>query len=163
MKLDAVTDADRAELLALAVETGLFMEDDAEGLLGGVLTGLAAGELPDGHAAVACRATLDGPIVGWTYFAPDPYAAEVWNLWWIGVPPRHHGTGVGEALLAHAEQAARGSGARILIIETSDGAPMARARRFYAKHGYDERGRIPDFYADGEAKVVFSRRLAPEP
>lgn len=159
MKVESVQPAQRTELLDLAVETGLFTPEDAEGLLGGILSALASGELPEGHTAVACRLVSDGPIVGWSYFAPDPYADRVWNLWWIGVLPEHQGSGVGDVLLGHVQQAALAAGARILIIETSDLEPMARARRFYAKAGYSERGRIPDFYSDGEAKVIFSRRL----
>ena len=69
------------------------------------------------------------------------------------------GTGLGRILLEHAQAAAGASGARVLIIETSDHPPMARARAFYARAGYGERGRIPDFYAEGEAKVIFSRRV----
>lgn len=149
---------ERARLLDVAVSTGLFRAEEAEGLLGVVLDGLAAGELPAGHGAVAVDGA--GGAAGWAYYAPDPYAADVWNLWWIGVDPAAHGTGLGRILLEHAEAAAAAGGGRVLVIETSDQAPMARARAFYARAGYGERGRIPDFYADGEAKVIFSRRVA---
>ncbi|MCU0633749.1 MAG: GNAT family N-acetyltransferase [Gemmatimonadaceae bacterium] len=160
MIIAQVQEHERAALLDLAVSTGLFTSEDAEGLLGEVLRALAAGTLPAGHAAVACRGTLDGPAIGWAYYAPDPYAAQVWNVWWIGVTPRHHGGGVGRALLSHVEDVAAASGARVIVIETSDQEGLARARRFYVKHGYGERGRIPDFYADGESKVIFSRSLS---
>ncbi len=49
------------------------------------------------------------------------------------------GQGVGEALLAHAELRAVTAGARLLIVETSALPALARARRFYGKHGYEER------------------------
>lgn len=159
MHIESVHPTERAELLSLAVQTGLFTHADAEGLLGGVLTAFAAGALPEGHAVVTCRFVAHGPVLGWVYFAPDPYADRVWNLWWIGVLPTHHGSGVGKVLLNHVEQTAATAGARILIIETSDLDPTARARRFYVQSGYTECGRIHDFYADGEAKVIFSRRL----
>ena len=48
---------------------------------------------------------------------------------------------------------------RVVVIETSDGDALARARAFYARRGYAERGRVPDFFAPGEAKVIFSRTL----
>lgn len=147
---------ERQALLDLAVSTGLFTPEDAEGLLGSVLDSLTAGDLPSGHAAVSCRESYGSPVVGWSYFAPDPYAEQVWNVWWIGVTPSHHGMGVGQALLAHVKQAAMASGVRIIVIETSDQAPLARARKFYLKLGYKECGRIPDFYDKGDAKVIFS-------
>lgn len=159
MIITPVQKHERAALLSLAVSTGLFTTTDAEGLLGGILDALATGGLPEGHAAVACRESSDGPTIGWSYYAPDPYADTVWNVWWIGVRPNHHGSGAGQRLLAHIEQTAIAAGARVIVIETSDQAPLARARSFYTKLGYAERGRIPDFYADGDAKVIFSRTL----
>ncbi|MBX9787833.1 MAG: GNAT family N-acetyltransferase [Pirellulales bacterium] len=160
MIITPVQEHEKAALLSLAVSTGLFTPEDAEGLLGGVLDSLAAGELPEGHNAVACRESRDDAANGWSYYAPDPYADKVWNVWWIGVRPDHHGGGAGQALLSHIEQAATASGVRVIVIETSDQALLARARSFYVKLGYEERGRIPDFYADGDSKVIFSRTLA---
>jgi ribosomal protein S18 acetylase RimI-like enzyme len=154
-----IRENEREALLGLAVSTGLFMSEDAEALLGGVLDSLAAAALPQGHTVVACRESHDGPALGWSYYAPDAYSEKVWNVWWLGVSPRHHGGGVGQAILANIEQVAAEEGARVIVIETSDQAPLARARRFYRKHGYEERGRIPDFYAAGESKVIFSRSL----
>lgn len=159
MYIEAVQADERDHLLEIAVQTGLFTPGDAEGLLGGVLTGLAGGLLPEGHAAVTCRRAPDAPAAGWSYFAPDPYADRVWNLWWIGVLPHEQGGGVAAALLSHVERVAAAHGARLLIIETSDLEPMGRARRFYEKFGYVERGRIPQFYGLDEAKVIFSRNI----
>lgn len=157
--MEPVRDDERGALLGLAVDTGLFTIEDAESLLGGVLDSLAAGELPEGHAAVACREFTGGSAIGWSYFAPDQYAERVWNVWWIGVSPKHHGTGAGQALLSHIENAAAESKVRVIVIETSDQDTLSRARNFYLKFGYLERGRIPDFYAEGESKVLFSRSV----
>jgi len=159
MIITPVQVGERQELLDLAVRTGLFSIEDAEGLLGGVLDSLYAQELPEGHAAVACRASTGEEILGWSYFAPDPYAESVLNVWWIGADPLQHGRGVGSALLSHVETEARKAGARVVVIETSDQPSLARARAFYVKRGYMERGRIPDFYALSDAKVIFSRTL----
>ncbi len=160
MVITPVEASEKQELLDLAVKTGLFSPSDAEGLLGGVLDSLSAQELPEGHAAVACRASTGEKILGWSYFAPDPYAESVLNVWWIGADPLQHSRGVGSALLSHVETEARKAGARVVVIETSDQPPLARARAFYVKRGYTERGRIPDFYAVSDAKVIFSRTLA---
>ena len=159
MLIEPVHEDEREHLLNLAVQTGLFTRDEAEALLGNVLAQLAAGELPAGHAAVACRSSSGTPVLGWAYFAPDPYADRVWNLWWIGVLPQQQGSGAARSLLSHVEQVIAEAGARILIIETSDLAPMARACRVYQKSGYVERGRIPHFYNENEAKVIFSRAM----
>jgi ribosomal protein S18 acetylase RimI-like enzyme len=159
MLINSVTPQERARLLGLATSTGLFSEEEAESLLGGVLDGIKAKELPEGHQAFSCRKQPDGPAVGWCYFAPDDHAVGVWNLWWIGVDPEEHGTDAGRAILAHVEECVVGSGGRLLVIETSDSEALARARRFYTRAGYKDCGRIPHFYAENEAKVIFARRL----
>jgi len=160
MIIQEVRTDERANLLSLAVQTGLFSPEEAEGLLGGVLDSLSEGQLPAEHAALACRPSEDCPAVGWSYCAPDQYAEGVMNIWWIGVAPSAYGTGAGKALLSHVERAAAASGYRIIVIETSDQPLLARARSFYLRAGYAECGRVPDFYGPGDSKVIFSRSVA---
>lgn len=160
MHLHPVTPADRPALLAVATATGLFSAAEAESLLGGILDALASGDLPDGSTAVACRLAPDGPVCGWTYVAPDAHAEGVWNLWWLGVEPSAHGSSAGTMLLRDAEARALANGARLMIIETSAKDSQARARRFYAREGYADVGRIPEFYGPGDDKVIFFRHLA---
>jgi ribosomal protein S18 acetylase RimI-like enzyme len=97
-------------------------------------------------------------VIGWTYFAPDQHVDGVWNLCWIGVDPEHQGAGAGLQLLRHTEKIVSSQAARLLVIETSDAPAVARVRRFYGAQGYRECGRIPDFYAEEESKVIFARR-----
>ena len=160
MLVNSAIPEERAHLLGIATRTGLFSQEEAESLLGGVLDGLDAKELPDGHQAFSCRKVVGGAAVGWCYFAPDDHAAGVWNLWWIGVDPEEHGTEAGHAMLAHVEGSVVGAGGRLLVIETNDTEALSRARRFYARAGYKDCGRIPHFYAENEAKVIFARSLS---
>jgi ribosomal protein S18 acetylase RimI-like enzyme len=159
MRIEPVDPRERAHLLEVAVGTGLFTPQEAESLLGDVLDGISSAGMQAGHEAACCRSEENGVALGWCYFAPDDHAQGIWNLWWIGVAPDHHGCGVGKALLKHAERRAVTQGGRILIIETSDSDRLSRARRFYASNGYTECGRIPHFYSEDESKVIFSRRL----
>lgn len=158
MNVRAVDIADRSALVGVAVRTGLFSQDEAELLLGGVLDQLIRGSLPPGHAALACRDAAGEHVIGWTYFAPDQHADGVWNVWWLGVVPEALGTGAGALLLRAAEASALSGGARIVVVETSSKDSTARARRFYWKEGYAECGVVPDFYGVGDHKVIFSRQ-----
>lgn len=159
MRIEAVNPRERANLLEVAVSTELFTPEEAESLLGGVLDGIASASMQVGHEVACCRSEDSDVALGWCYFAPDDHAQGVWNLWWIGVAPGHHGSGAGAALLRHVERRVISQGGRILIIETSDSDLLSRARRFYASNGYRECGRIPHFYSEDESKVIFSRRL----
>lgn len=160
MHVEPVSPTDRGALLAVATRTGLFTAEDAEGLLGGVLDGLAAGALAEGSIAFASRSAPPAPANGWTYLAPDDHAAGVWNLWWLGVDPAAHGTGAATALLRRAETHALARGGRLMIIETSSLDAQARARRFYTREGYAAVGQVPDFYGTGDDKIIFYRRLS---
>lgn len=145
-------------LIAMGAASGLFKPGEAEGLLGGVLEEFQAGRLGDGHAVRVWAA--DGGIPeGWAYLAPTPKADGVWDLWWIGVDPPRQGRGIGGRLLTAVEDHARAAGGRLLVVETSSTPPLDPTRRFYAHRGYVECGRVPDFYADGDDKVVFVKRL----
>ena len=99
-----------------------------------------------------------GPL-GWVYFAQDAHAPGIWNLWWIGVRPANHGAGIGTALLRCVEGAVDAAAGRLLVIETSALPALAGTRMFYRQRGYRECGRVPDFYAPGDDKVIFAKRI----
>ena len=144
-----------ATLVSLAESTGIFAPNEAADLLGGVLEELHAGRLGSGHQAHVWASSHLSPAKGWVYFGPTEYADGVWDLWWIGVAPRHQREGIGDALLKFVEGQIIGAGGRLLLIETSSLPAFDQVRRFYAKRGYLECGRVPDFYAVGEAKVIY--------
>ena len=124
-----------------------------------MLDALHAGQLGEGHQAHVWADGPDGPPAGWVYFAPTPNADGVWDLWWIGADPARQGRGIGGELLGFVEERARESGGRLLLIETSSQPALDPTRRFYAKRGYAECGRVPDFYGEGDAKVIYAKRL----
>jgi ribosomal protein S18 acetylase RimI-like enzyme len=154
-----VTPAQTPALVALAESTGIFAAGEAASLLGDTLEALHHGRLEGEHVAIAWSEAPDGPPLGWAYFAAQSKAPGVWDLWWIGVAPTHQGRGIGEALLRHVEDHVRAHDGRLLLIETSALPALERTRRFYARRGYRDCGTIPDYYADGDGKVTFGKRL----
>lgn len=146
-------------LIALGISTGLFSPDEAKTLLGDTLDAFHGRRLGDDHRVGVWSEAPGSAPLGWAYFAPDPHAPKVWNLWWIGVAPAHQGAGVGRALMGAIERSVRGAGGRLLVVETSARPALDRTRRFYGRLGYTRCGEVPDFYGDGEGKVVFARRV----
>lgn len=155
----SATPDDTAALVALAASTGLFVPQEAEALLGGVLDDFHAGRLGEGHRVDVWSDRHAGPPAAWVYFAPTSHANGVWDLWWIGVAPACQCHGVGGELLRYVELQVLASEGRVLVIETSSRSMFDRTRRFYARHGYAECGVVPDFYADGDGKVIYAKRL----
>ena len=67
--------------------------------------------------------------------------------------------GLGSRLLAASEARAAGLGCRRLYVDTSGRADYAPARAFYERHGYHRAGTLDDFYAPGDAKVIYLKVL----
>jgi D-alanine-D-alanine ligase len=113
---------------------------------------------PGGHyQSFVC--VRGGRPVGWICVGPTPCTLETYDIYWIVVDPAWQGKGIGRALLEHAESIVHGRGGRLAIIETSGSGHYASSRGFYLRTGFVEAGRIPDFYAPGDDKLIYVKRL----
>ena len=99
-------------------------------------------------------------LLGVVYYMPMEMTDRAWELVMIVVDPARQGEGIGRRMILAMEEAIRASEGRILVIETSTSPDQERARRFYRKLGYSEVAEIPDAFADGEGKVIFTKHLA---
>jgi ribosomal protein S18 acetylase RimI-like enzyme len=140
----------------IAFDTGMFTEDDWPGVET-IMANSVRGDLEDHIWIVLANNTAT--VVGAAYYAPEPFAHQMWNMYFLGVSPASQGDGIGAALVAHVEGALRTRGERVLIIETSGVASFEAARAFYRKQGYAEEARIREFYGPGDDKVVFWKAL----
>ena len=146
---------DHKAVIAIAQAIGLFKPEELE-QLGGMLT-----EYFDSNLEGDCFWSVydDVDTVGVAYYAPEQYADGTWNLYFIAVHPDYQGKGYGTQLLQYVEQALKARGERILLVETSGLPNFARTRAFYHKNGYDEEGRIREFYKAGDDKIIFRKAL----
>ena len=127
-----------------------------------------AGHVPDGLTAARTRAAfrertpgrvdvttiaeVDGRVVGFTILD----GAELEQLF---VAPDQRGSGVAALLLADAEAKIARAGHRIAWLAVVEG--NARARAFYAKHGWADEGDLPyPVTAGGQDFVSPCRRYA---
>lgn len=150
---------DTPALLALAIATELFLPDEVEPLRE-MLDDFHAGRAGADQQVVVWSDDPGGPPVGVAYFGPNAMTDRTWDLLWIAVAPDRQGQGIGGELVRFTEARARASDGRLLLIETSSLPRFDATHAFYAKHGYAEVARIPDFYADGESKVIYAKRMA---
>jgi GNAT superfamily N-acetyltransferase len=148
--------ADARAVRSIAVDTGLFDQDDWPGVEA-IMSDSICGELED-HAWIVVE---DGTatVLGAAYYAPEPFSKRMWNLYFLGVLPTAQGDGVGGALVAHVEAVLRARGERVLIIETSGVPSFEATRDFYRKQGYAEEARIREFYGPDDDKIVFWKAL----
>ncbi len=150
--------ADIDAIKQIAVATEMFATDEV-GFFDEMIAGFLDGTMPEHHWLVVEQ---DAAVVAGAYYAPEPFADRMWNLYFIAVSPRHQGCGTGAALVTHVEANLRALGeetARVIVVETSSTDRYARTRDFYRRLGYDEEARIRQFYGPGDDKVVFWKSL----
>jgi ribosomal protein S18 acetylase RimI-like enzyme len=148
--------ADTFALQTLAAGTGVFKPHEIDAL-GEVLDDYHAVNHGFGHLARVWD--IDGTPAGFVYLAPTAMTDRTWELWWIAVDVRRQGRGLGAEMLRAVEGLVADASGRLLLIETSSTAIYQPTRQFYRKHGYADVATIPDFYADGDGKVIFHKRI----
>jgi GNAT superfamily N-acetyltransferase len=105
-------------------------------------------------------ASENGRLVGYACFGRIPGTESSFDLYWIAVEPELQGRGLGRVLLARSEQRVLESGGRRLYVDTAGRAQYEPTRRFYSRAGYRIEATLCDFYAPGDAKVIFAKALA---
>jgi len=148
---------DTPTLVPLAEQTGVFKPLEIQALRE-VLDDYHAFNRAHGHRCVTLE--REGKVLGFAYYTPEAMTDRSWSLWWIAVLPGQQGRGLGGELLHFVEGDIRAAGGRMLFIDTASLAHYEPTRKFYLKHGYEVTGVLGDFYADGDDKVVFRKRLA---
>lgn len=101
-------------------------------------------------------------VTGYICYGPTPLTEGTWDIYWVAVSREEQSRGVGRALMTFAEGEIKRAGGRLAIIETSSQPEYERTRRFHHRHGFKLVGRIPDFYADGDDKLILLKRLIGE-
>jgi len=104
-------------------------------------------------------AEIDSTVVGYICYGPTPLTEGTWDIYWMAVAKENQGRGIGRNLLNFAENGMREAHGRLALIETSSKPEYERTRRFHHSQGYELIGHIPDFYAPGDDKLIFRKRL----
>ncbi|MGE0529425.1 MAG: GNAT family N-acetyltransferase [Bdellovibrionales bacterium] len=151
-----IVPADTPALVALSASSGLFKPDELDAIQW-MLDVYHTTNAANGHNIIAYEE--GGTLVGIAYFAPKVFTDRVWELLMIAVDESRHRQGIGSSLLVTVEDAVRALDGRLLLIETSDKSSFERTRLFYRKHGYVEVAHIPDYFADGDGKASFIKRV----
>jgi GNAT superfamily N-acetyltransferase len=104
-------------------------------------------------------AEVDSSIIGYICYGPTPLTEGTWDIYWLAVAPDKQSHGIGKALLNFADGNIKEKDGRLILIETSSKPEYESTRLFYQAQGYEMACRIVDFYAPGDDKLVFQKRL----
>nr|WP_321501504.1 GNAT family N-acetyltransferase [uncultured Dethiosulfovibrio sp.] len=137
-------------------ETGAFSTDEVQ-VLEEVLSAWA--EAPDQDYSLLIG---DGPegIWGFVIYGRTAMTDFSWDLYWIVVDRASQGKGRGKKLVKDLESELLSQGDRAIVrVETSGQEAYRYQRDFYSSTGFDECGRIRDFYHSGDDLVIYCRYL----
>jgi ribosomal protein S18 acetylase RimI-like enzyme len=150
---------DVASVRALVAATGYFSESEADIASELVQETLAKGA-DSGYLFI--MAERDGRLAGYACYGLIPCTIASWDLYWIAVAPDLQGAGLGRRLLQLTEERIAAAGGQACYAETSGKEQYESTRAFYRRTGYEAAAVFADFYAPGDAKHVFVKRLATE-
>src|SRR4030043_2196247 len=98
-------------------------------------------------------------IAGYICYGPTPLTEGTWDIYWLAVAPDKQSQGIGKALLIFAEGNIKETKGRLALIETSSKPEYEETRSFHRAQGYELACALSDFYAPGDDKLVFQKRL----
>jgi ribosomal protein S18 acetylase RimI-like enzyme len=151
---------DRDSVRAILIRTGYFTAVEVSTALELVDDWLSNGEA-SGYLCFVAADTVSAAIRGYVCVGPAPLTDGTYDLYWIAVDPDTQGRGIGQQLLAFAEDDVRRRGGRLLLIETSSQEIYQSTVRFYERCGYTLVARIAEYYRAGDDKLVFGKYLEP--
>jgi ribosomal protein S18 acetylase RimI-like enzyme len=151
-----VQPTDRDAVRRIVTATGLFRPAEVEVAVELVDARLAKGTVSGYEFAFAEQ---KGDVVGYICFGRNTLTVSSFDVYWIAVEPDRHGQGIGRLLLDEAERQIAAAGGTRIYIETSHRADYQATRGFYERCGYKLEAILEDFYAPGDSKAIYVRRL----
>lgn len=99
-------------------------------------------------------------VVGYCCYGEIACTDGSYDLYWIAVHNDCRNRGIGKILLEKTEALITGLRGRVVWAETSGQRKYLPTREFYIRFGYKEEAVLKDFYARGDDKVIYAKRLA---
>jgi GNAT superfamily N-acetyltransferase len=148
---------DREAIRALVAGTGAFQPHEVDVAMELVEVALTQKGQDDYHPYVL--AEEDGTVVAYACFGKNPMTKATFDLYWIATRADRMGKGYGRAILSFVEEEVRRRGGRLLVIETSSQESYGTQRLFYEKTGCTLAAQLPDYYDEGDDKLIYLKRI----
>ncbi|HVP18486.1 MAG TPA: GNAT family N-acetyltransferase [Spirochaetia bacterium] len=153
---NSVERADVERIRIITASTGFFNPEEVDVAVELIEERLAKGPRSGYHFLFAEE---KGRTLGYTCYGPIAGTRTSFDLYWIAVAAEFRGKGLGTRLLEAAESAIRSLGGTRVYIETSSRPLYESTRAFYIARAYGSVAVLDDFYAPGDAKVIYLKVL----
>ncbi len=153
-----VIPSDVADIERMTSASGFFRPDEVL-----IAVELANERLAKGPASgyEFLFALESGQTLGYACYGPIAGTLHSWDLYWIVVRPDIRSQGLGSVILHEVEQRVAAAGGEKLYVETSSQPLYHPTRHFYQSRGYAVLAVLEDFYARGDAKMIYGKTVTP--
>ena len=148
---------DREAIRKLVEGTGAFKRHEVDVAIELVDIALTQPGQDDYHPFVLVED--DGTIAAYACFGKNEMTAATFDLYWLATRADRQGKGYGRRIVSFVEEEIRRRGGRLLVIETSSQESYGDTRAFYEKIGYTLAARLPDYYDEGDDKLIYMKPL----
>jgi len=157
MKIRSLVKKDRARLLSMLIKTRAFTSAEIDVAM--ELIDIVLKDPIQKDYQIYCMVDDQDQVIGYICYGSTPMALGTFDLYWIAVDPDFQEQGVGSKLLSFLEELVRAEGGRLILADTSTIPHYEKTLKFYIKNGFQEVGRVPDYYHPGNDRITFCRRL----
>ncbi len=151
-----VVSTDESEVRTIVDSTGFFHDYEVDIAVELVQERLRRGDTSGYFFAFAEQ---NGVPVGYSCYGPIACTADSYDVFWIAVRKSHQRHGLGRWLMELTEQLIADAGGRRIYVETSGRPDYQPTRSFYERCQYQKAAELPDFYAEGDSKVIYVKVL----
>ena len=104
-------------------------------------------------------AERSGNVIAYVCYGPIPCTANSFDIYWIAVHSDEQKHGLGKWLMTLTEDLIRHQNGRRIYVETSGRPDYLPTRHFYDRCGYSPVAELPEFYGEGDSKVIYLKVL----
>lgn len=153
-----VLPTDPDAVMHLVVSTGFFTGEEVRIAAELVEENLEKGAEKSGYHFVFLESGDE--VTGYSCYGRIPGTRTSYDLYWIAVGKRWQRHGLGRRLMTATEERIAALGGRQIFIETSSTELYHPTHAFYERCQYKLEHVFPDFYAQGDSKLVYVKHLA---
>lgn len=155
---DFVKKEDILGIREIVESTGFFHDYEVDVAVELAEENLSKGEKESGYYFVFMDDD-NGKAIGYACYGEIPCTKDRYDLYWIAVHNNFRGKGLGKSLLLETEKKVKERGGQMIYIETSSKKKYLPTRKFYEDSEYFKDTELRDYYADGDHKVIYSKRV----
>ena len=101
----------------------------------------------------------DGTVAAYACFGRNPMTKATFDLYWLATRADRMGKGYGRKIVSFVEEEVKKRGGKLLVIETSSKESYGSTREFYIKIGCTLAAQLPDYYDEGDDKLIYLKRI----